>query len=132
MFRKVPRPACRKNLFSLVTAFLVAISPAGFSQAPAQQVQTSAPTPWQPAIHFNAAPNWVNDPNGPILLDGQYHLFFQLNPFGDQAGHISWGHAVSSDLAHWKQLPVALAEENGVMILGGSTVEEMCIRDSSY
>jgi fructan beta-fructosidase len=79
-------------------------------------------TAWQPQIHFYAPPNWINDPNGPILLNGQYHLFFQLNPLGDEWGHMSWGHAVSSDLAHWKQLPVAIPEENGVAIFSGSTV----------
>ena len=48
----------------------------------------------------------------------------RLNPFGDQWGHMSWGHAVSSDLVHWKQLPVALREENGIAIFSGSTVED--------
>src|ERR1017187_9466251 len=79
---------------------------------------------WQPQLHFSAPPNWINDPNGPIFLNGQYHLFFQLNPFGDQWGPMSWGHAVSPDLIHWKQLPVALPEENGTAIFSGSTVED--------
>jgi len=96
-----------------------------FCQPPAGGLQASGPaTPWQPQIHFYAPPNWINDPNGPILLNGQYHLFFQFNPFGDQWGHMSWGHAVSSDLAHWRQLPVAIPEENGVAIFSGSTVED--------
>ncbi len=81
-------------------------------------------TPWQPKFHFDAPPNWINDPNGPILLNGQYHLFFQTNPSGDQWGNMSWGHAVSPDLSHWKQLPVALGAENGVAIFSGSTVED--------
>jgi len=95
--------------------------------APAQQsppLPAVPATPWQPQIHFNAAPNWINDPNGPIVLDGKYHLFYQYNPFGDQWGHMSWGHAVSPDLVHWKQLPVAIAEEKGIMIFSGSTVED--------
>jgi fructan beta-fructosidase len=79
---------------------------------------------WQPQIHFYAGPRWNNDPNGPILLNGQYHLFYQYNPFGDQWGHMSWGHAVSADLVHWQTLPVALAEENGVMIFNGTAVED--------
>jgi sucrose-6-phosphate hydrolase SacC (GH32 family) len=58
------------------------------------------------------------------LLNGQYQVFFQFNPFGDQWGHMSWGHAVSPDLIHWKQLPVALPEENGIGIFSGSTVED--------
>ena len=91
------------------------------AQANAQQ--PAAPD-WQPQLHFSAPPNWINDPNGPIFLNGQYHLFFQLNPFGDQWGHMSWGHAVSADLLQWKVLPVALREENGVAIFSGSTVED--------
>jgi len=93
------------------------------------QTATAAPTPatatpWAPKIHFYAPPNWINDPNGPILLNGQYNLFFQLNPFGDEWGHMTWGHAVSPDLVHWKQLPVAIPEAEGVMIFSGSTVED--------
>jgi fructan beta-fructosidase len=93
------------------------------TQASAQQPPSA--TTWQPRIHFSSPPNWINDPNGPILLDGQYHLFFQTNPTGDEWGNMSWGHAVSPDLAHWKQLPVALAEENGIAIFSGSTVEDV-------
>jgi fructan beta-fructosidase len=88
------------------------------------QAASAASSPWQPQIHFYAPPNWINDPNGPIVLDGKYNIFFQYNPFGDQWGHMSWGHAVSTDLVHWKQLPVAIAEAKGVMIFSGSTVED--------
>jgi fructan beta-fructosidase len=96
-----------------------------FAQQPASAPLAPAPANfWQPRIHFYSPPNWINDPNGPILLNGQYHLFFQLNPSGDQWGHMSWGHTVSPDLIHWKQLPVALAEENHVAIFSGSTVED--------
>ena len=112
---------------STVTAPATAATTPG-STPPAPAATPSAPaagTDWQPLIHFYDPPYWINDPNGPILLDGQYHLFFQLNPFGDQWGHMSWGHAVSSDLVHWKQLPVALNEEKGVAIFSGSTVEDI-------
>jgi len=96
------------------------------AQIPAHpQTAPPASTPWQPQIHFYAPPNWINDPNGPILLNGQYQLFFQYNPAGDQAGHISWGHASSSDLVHWKQVSLAIPEEKGVMIFSGSTVEDI-------
>jgi fructan beta-fructosidase len=77
---------------------------------------------YRPQIHFTPAENWMNDPNGMVYYDGEYHLFYQYNPFGVQWGHMSWGHAVSRDLVHWEQLPVALAEENGVMIFSGSAV----------
>ena len=86
--------------------------------------RTRPASPWQPKIHFYAPPNWINDPNGPILVNGQYQLFFQYNPFGDQWGHMSWGHAASTDLVHWKQLPVAIPEADGVSIFSGSTVED--------
>src|ERR1019366_8938638 len=106
----------------LLTAALIFAATA-FAQQPASAPAVPALTaPWQPQIHFSSPPNWINDPNGPVLLNGQYHLFFQLNPFADQWGHMSWGHAVSPDLVHWKQLPVALAEEQGVAIFSGSTV----------
>jgi sucrose-6-phosphate hydrolase SacC (GH32 family) len=78
--------------------------------------------PYRPQFHFSPLKNWTNDPNGLVYFDGEYHLFFQYNPFGDQWGHMSWGHAVSPDLVHWQELPVALPEENGVMIFTGSTV----------
>jgi fructan beta-fructosidase len=77
---------------------------------------------YRPQYHFTPAKNWMNDPNGPIYYAGEYHLFYQYNPFGIQWGHMSWGHAVSRDLLHWKPLPLALAEENNVMIFSGSTV----------
>ena len=78
--------------------------------------------PYRPQVHFSPHTNWTNDPNGLLYYNGEYHLFFQYNPFGDEWGHMSWGHAVSTDLLHWTQLPVALKEENGVMIFTGSAV----------
>lgn len=77
---------------------------------------------WRPQFHFTPAKNWMNDPNGMVYYKGEYHLFYQYNPFGDKWGHMSWGHAVSRDLFHWQHLPVALSEENGVMIFSGSAV----------
>lgn len=79
--------------------------------------------PFRPQFHFTPRKNWMNDPNGLVYYKGEYHLFFQYNPFGNEWGHMSWGHAVSRDLVHWKQLPVAIPEQNGVMIFSGSAAQ---------
>ena len=64
----------------------------------------------------------MNDPNGLVYLDGEYHLYYQHNPQGGQWGHISWGHAVSTDLVTWRELPVAIAATDRVMVFSGSVV----------
>ncbi len=76
--------------------------------------------PFRPQFHLTPPKNWMNDPNGPVYNQGGYHVFYQLNPFGNEWGHMSRGHAVSPDLIHWRNLPVAIPEQNGVMIFSGS------------
>jgi fructan beta-fructosidase len=78
--------------------------------------------PHRPRFHFTPERNFMNDPNGLVYFDGEYHLFYQHNPFGDTWGHMSWGHAVSTDLVRWRHLPVALREEGGIMVFSGSAV----------
>jgi sucrose-6-phosphate hydrolase SacC (GH32 family) len=77
---------------------------------------------YRPQVHFTPAQNWMNDPNGPIWFDGEYHLFYQYNPFGRTWGHMSWGHAVSPDMVHWRELPVAIPELGDEQAWSGTVV----------
>lgn len=77
---------------------------------------------YRPVIHFTPPVNWTNDPNGLVYYAGTYHLFYQYNPYGNQWGHMSWGHAISDNLYDWTDLPVALAEEDSTMIFSGSAM----------
>ncbi len=67
----------------------------------------------RPRYHVMPPAHWLNDPNGVIQWKGQYHLFYQYNPVGPFWGPPHWGHAVSTDLAHWTHLPMALTPEPG-------------------
>ncbi|MEM7385827.1 MAG: glycoside hydrolase family 32 protein, partial [Verrucomicrobiota bacterium] len=102
-----------------IVAFLLSLFSASWSFAQDQRLYREH---HRPQFHFTPAENWMNDPNGMVFYEGEYHLFYQYNPFGDKWGHMSWGHAVSRDLIHWEHLPLALAEANNVMIFSGSAV----------
>ena len=100
---------------------------AGTPPAPSTMTGTTDPPPtyterYRPQYHFTPAANWMNDPNGLVYYDGEWHLFYQHNPFGTRHGHIGWGHAVSTDLVHWKHLPVAIPHDSVEGVWSGSAV----------
>ncbi len=69
--------------------------------------------PLRPEFHLLPPHNWMNDPNGPIWWKGKYHLFYQLNPHAAVWGDMHWGHAISTDMVHWRHEPIALAPTPG-------------------
>lgn len=76
----------------------------------------------RPQFHFSPKRNWMNDPNGLVYYEGEYHLYFQHNPLGLQAGNLTWGHAVSPDLVHWTELEPVLRPDSLGLIFSGSAV----------
>lgn len=108
------RPVVAAWSASAVTLALVTSSPALAADPESD--------PFRPEIHFSPAQHWINDPNGPVWFDGQYHLFFQHNPEGSQWGNMSWGHAVSTDLVRWEERPLAIPYSEREHIFSGSVV----------
>lgn len=92
---------------------------------------------WKPVYHFSPLKNWTNDPNGLIYINGEYHLYNQQNPFENKWGHMSWGHATSADLVHWKHHPIAIPETidkdttwrfSGCVVLDADNKSGLCKR----
>jgi len=76
----------------------------------------------RPQFHFSSLKGWHNDPNGMVWYDGEYHLYFQHNPKDTKWGNMTWGHAISTDMVHWKQLPHAILPYGGGTIFSGTAV----------
>lgn len=88
----------------------------------AQDLPKPYTEPYRPQLHFSPKAHWVNDPNGMVYFNHTYHLFFQYYPKDIIWGPMHWGHAVSKDLIHWKELPIALYPDSLGYIFSGSAV----------
>lgn len=79
---------------------------------------------YRPYAHFTAKRGWLNDPNGLVLAEGRYHMFFQYNPVDCQWENMHWGHAVSADLVHWEEKEITFfPDENGTIFSGSAIID---------
>ena len=106
----------------LINYILISLIIFSACQKTAKNVITEYNEKYRPQFHYTPYKNWMNDPNGLVYFDGEYHMFYQHNPQGRKWGHMSWGHAISPDLVYWQELSVAIPEEDGIMAFSGSAV----------
>ena len=119
MNRKTSR---RMQASTALTMAGLSLAAALAGAVPAPAAGTAGDEQYRPAIHYTPKHNWMNDPNGMVYHKGVYHLYYQHNPSGNTWGNMSWGHATSTDLVHWKEQPLAIPTDDQQDIFSGSVV----------
>jgi fructan beta-fructosidase len=111
------------SIFHSLTLFLLIASSCANKELTVQQQPSGEYHElYRPQLHFSPRSNWMNDPNGMVYYNGEYHLFYQHYPKGMTWGPMHWGHAVSKDLVRWENLPIALYPDSLGLIFSGSAV----------
>ncbi len=107
-----------------ISLFMTCFSCKNTTQTGGGEVTQYYQEKYRPQYHFSPESGWMNDPNGLVFYDGEYHLFYQYYPDSTVWGPMHWGHAVSTDLFKWTHLPVALYPDSLGYIFSGSAVSD--------
>lgn len=108
--------------YQILPVLLLLLFSSCIQKQPDEQANGRYTESYRPQIHFSPEEGWMNDPNGLVYHDSEYHFFYQHHPASSEWGPMHWGHAVSSDLIHWEHLPIALYPDNMGYIFSGSAV----------
>lgn len=110
------------SIFTLLLLALGCTSDPAVNTPEKETIEVTYAEPYRPQIHFSPPSMWMNDPNGMVYYDGEYHLFYQYYPDSTVWGPMHWGHAVSTDMVKWENLPIALYPDSLGYIFSGSAV----------
>lgn len=119
---RIPWWIMNRRNFILSSAFIsMALSKETYAED-TNKKNTSLSNNYRPLIHYTPPVGFMNDPNGLVLMDNEYHLFYQFNPSENKMGNVHWGHAISRDLINWKTQPVAIQNNSDGYAFSGSAV----------